>query len=68
VLLGKEHGEVVGAHVVGAEATEMIAELVLARSAELTADDVLHAVHAHPTFSEATFEAFAQALERTVHI
>jgi dihydrolipoamide dehydrogenase len=68
VLLGKDHGDVVGAHIVGAEATEMIAELVLARSAELTSDEILHAVHAHPTFSEATFEAVAQALERTVHI
>jgi dihydrolipoamide dehydrogenase len=68
VLLGKQHGEIVGAHIVGSEATEMIAELTLARSAELTADEVLHAVHAHPTFSEATFEAFAQALDRTVHI
>jgi len=68
VLLGKDHGDVVGAHIVGAEATEMIAELVLARSAELTTDEILHAVHAHPTFSEATFEAVAQALGRTVHI
>jgi dihydrolipoamide dehydrogenase len=68
VLLGKPHGEIIGAHIVGYEATEMIAEFTLARSAELTADEVLHAVHAHPTFSEAMFEAVAQALGRTVHI
>ena len=40
----------------------------LTLSVELTTDEILHAVHAHPTFSEATFEAVAQALERSVHI
>lgn len=68
VLLGEKHGEIVGAHIVGYEATEMIAEFTLARSAELTADEILHAIHAHPTFSEAMFEAVAQGLGRTVHI
>lgn len=68
LLFGARHGELVGAHIVGYEATEMIAELGLAKSAELTADEILHAVHAHPTFSEATFEAVAQAYGRTVHI
>ncbi len=68
VLLGEKYGEIVGAHIVGYEATEMIAEFGLARSAELTADEILHTVHAHPTFGEAMYEAVAQALGQTVHI
>ncbi len=68
VLIGEKHGEIVGAHIVGAEATELIQELVTARANELTAEEVLHAVHAHPTYTEATFEAVAQALGRTVHL
>jgi dihydrolipoamide dehydrogenase len=68
VLLGEPHGEILGAHIVGYEATEMIAEFGLARSAELTKDELLHAVHAHPTFSEAMFEAVAQAYGQSVHI
>jgi dihydrolipoamide dehydrogenase len=68
VLLGEPHGEIIGAHIVGYEATEMIAEFGLARSAELTSDELLHAVHAHPTFSEAMFEAVAQAMGQSVHI
>lgn len=68
VLIGEPHGEIIGAHIVGYEATEMIAEFGLARSAELTSDEILHAVHAHPTFSEAMYEAVAQALGQTVHI
>ena len=68
VLIGEPHGEIVGAHIVGYEATELIAEFGLARFAELTADEVLNTVHAHPTFGEAMYEAVAQAFERTVHI
>ncbi|MEQ1564617.1 MAG: dihydrolipoyl dehydrogenase [Myxococcota bacterium] len=68
VLLGERHREIVGAHIVGYEATEMIAEFGLARANELTADEILHTVHAHPTFSEAMYEAVAQALGQTVHL
>ena len=68
VLIGEPHGGIVGAHIVGSEATEMIAEFGLARANELTADEILHTVHAHPTYSEAMFEAVAQALGQTVHL
>jgi dihydrolipoamide dehydrogenase len=68
VLLGEPHGEIVGAHIVGAEATELIGELALARSSECTADEVLYTIHAHPTFGEAVFEAVAEAYGQTVHI
>jgi dihydrolipoamide dehydrogenase len=68
VLIDDTYGEVLGAHIIGAEATEMIAEFVLARSSESTADVLLHTVHAHPTNSEVSFEAVAQALGVSVHI
>jgi dihydrolipoamide dehydrogenase len=68
VLVGKKYGEILGAHIVGAEATEMIGELVLARSAEVTADVIVNTVHAHPTYTEASLEAVAAALGVSVHI
>jgi dihydrolipoamide dehydrogenase len=68
VLLGETHGEILGAHIVGAEATEIIAEFVLARANELTADEILHTIHAHPTFTEALFESVALAYGQSVHL
>lgn len=68
VLLGERHGEILGAHIVGAEATELIAEFGLARANELTSDEILHTVHAHPTYAEVMYEAVAQALGVTVHL
>ena len=68
VLVDDRYGEIIGAHIVGAAATEMIAEFTLARSSEATADVLLHTVHAHPTYSEAMFEAVAQARGASVHI
>ncbi len=68
VILGEPHREILGAHIVGSEATELIGELALARSAECTADEVLYTIHAHPTFGEAVFEAVAEAYGQTVHI
>jgi dihydrolipoamide dehydrogenase len=53
------HGEILGAHIVGSEATELIAELGLAKSTEMTVDDVHRAVHSHPTLSESIMEAAA---------
>jgi dihydrolipoamide dehydrogenase len=68
VLVGEQYGEILGAHIVGAAATEMIAEFTLARTSESTADVVMNTVHAHPTYSEAMFEAVAQARGASVHI
>ncbi|MBI4605651.1 MAG: dihydrolipoyl dehydrogenase [Planctomycetes bacterium] len=53
------HGEILGAHIVGSEATELIGEVALAKAAELTVHDIHRAVHAHPTLSEALMEACA---------
>lgn len=68
VVLGAKHGEVLGAHIIGADATEMIAEFTVARTNELTADEILHTVHAHPTSAEVMLEAVAQGMGVSVHI
>jgi dihydrolipoamide dehydrogenase len=57
IVADARYGEILGATIVGPEATELIHELVLARSAELTADELVRTVHAHPTLSEAIHEA-----------
>lgn len=57
VIVGEPYGEILGAHIIGSDATEMIAELGLAISSELTYDDIAATIHAHPTLSEAVFEA-----------
>jgi dihydrolipoamide dehydrogenase len=67
VLTDPKYGEILGAHIVGADATEMITEFVLARSAELTADVLTSTMHAHPTASEAMMEAVAVSLGESVH-
>jgi dihydrolipoamide dehydrogenase len=61
-------GEIYGAHIVGGEATELIAEYVLAMSLEATATDIHHAIHAHPTLSEGLAEAAAATLGRAIDI
>lgn len=61
VLLGKPHGEILGAHILGGASTDMIATLTLAMTNELTIDEVLATVFAHPTYSEAIKEAVADA-------
>ena len=68
VLIDPKYGEILGAHVIGQDASELIGELVLARSAEVTAEHLIHTVHAHPTYGEAVMEAVAQALGVTVHL
>jgi dihydrolipoamide dehydrogenase len=57
LLVGKETREILGAHVVGADATELIHELLLAKTAELLPEDVATMIHAHPTLAEAVMEA-----------
>jgi dihydrolipoamide dehydrogenase len=57
ILCDEETDEILGAHIVGHNATELIHELLLAASAELLPEDLTHTIHAHPTLSEATLEA-----------
>jgi dihydrolipoamide dehydrogenase len=63
-----ETKELLGAHLISADATEHIVELVLARKLALTAEDIAHTLHPHPTFSEAIMEAAEDVLGKAVHI
>lgn len=60
--------ELLGAHLISADATEHIAELVLARRLESTVEEIAHSLHPHPTFSEAIMEAAEDVLGKAVHI
>lgn len=68
IVAEARHGEILGAHIIGSEATELIAELGLARASELTIYDIHHAVHAHPTLAEAAMETAADCEGRAIHI
>jgi dihydrolipoamide dehydrogenase len=68
LILGEPHGEVLGAHIIGSEATELIAELGLAITLEATIDEIEGTIHAHPTLSEMIHEATAQAAGHAIHI
>ncbi len=61
VVVDAKYGEILGTHIIGHDATEMIAEIVTARALESTAHDVMDAMHPHPTLSEAVMEAFRDA-------
>jgi len=68
ILRDKKYGEILGAHIVGAHASEMIHELAVARENEYTVEEVDLAIHAHPTMSEAVAEAALDSLGRVLHI
>ncbi|MFI5231251.1 MAG: dihydrolipoyl dehydrogenase [Gemmatimonadales bacterium] len=63
-----KYGEILGAHIVGAHATELIHELAVARENEFTVEEIELAIHAHPTLSEAIAEAVLDSLGRAIHI
>jgi dihydrolipoamide dehydrogenase len=68
LIFGEPHGELLGAHIIGQEATEMIAEMGLAITAEVTKDEIEATIHAHPTLSEAIHEATGVAYGHAIHI
>lgn len=68
LLVGDQFGEILGAHIVGSDATEMIAEYGLAMQLEATAEDIHNTIHAHPTMSEAMMEAAAAVFGEAIHI
>ena len=68
VIYDAKYGECLGAHMVGANVTEMIAEIVVARKLETTGHEILKAVHPHPTMSEAVMEATAAAYDEVIHL
>lgn len=67
LLYGKKHGELLGAHIIGDNATELIAEMGLALDQELTAEDIHATIHAHPTMSEVIHEATLAAEGQAIH-
>jgi dihydrolipoamide dehydrogenase len=68
LIFDEKYGELLGAHLIGANVTEMIAELVVARSLETTGHELIKSVHPHPTMSEAIMEAAAAAYGEAIHI
>lgn len=68
VIFDARYGEFLGAHMIGANVTEMIAEVVVARKLETTAHEIIKAVHPHPTMSEAIMEAAAAAYGEVIHL
>ncbi|MGA8659590.1 MAG: dihydrolipoyl dehydrogenase [Chthoniobacterales bacterium] len=68
LIIGQPHGEILGAHIIGAEATELIAELGLAINLEATYEEIEATIHAHPTLSEAIHEASGAAFGEAIHI
>jgi dihydrolipoamide dehydrogenase len=68
VIFDAKYGEFLGAHMIGANVTEMIAEVVAARNLETTGHEILKSVHPHPTMSEALMEATAQAYGECIHL
>ncbi len=67
IIRDAKYGEILGAHIVGAHATEMIHELAVARENEFTVEEIDLAVHAHPTLSEAVAEAALDSLGKMIH-
>ncbi len=67
IIRDAKYGEILGAHIVGAHATELIHELAVARENEYTVEEVDLAIHAHPTLSEAVAEAALDSLGRMLH-
>jgi len=68
VLADKKTGEILGVHIIGPEATEIIHEFAVGRTLEATVDEIMHTIHAHPTLSEAALEATLAALGHAIHI
>jgi len=68
VIFDAKYGEWLGAHFIGANVTEMIAEVVAARNLETTGHEIIKSVHPHPTMSEAIMEATAAAYGEVIHL
>ena len=67
VIRDEKHGEILGAHIIGAHATEMIHEFAVARENEYTVEEIDLAIHAHPTLSEAIAEAVLDSMGKMLH-
>lgn len=68
LIFDGKYGEILGAHMIGANVTEMIAEIVAARKLESTGHELIKTIHPHPTMSEAIMEAAAAAYGEVIHL
>ncbi|MBI5463351.1 MAG: dihydrolipoyl dehydrogenase, partial [Ignavibacteriales bacterium] len=68
LVFDEKYGELLGAHIIGSEATEMIAELGMAKALETTWEELFNTMHAHPTLSEAVMEAAGEAFGVALNI
>jgi dihydrolipoamide dehydrogenase len=68
VIADGKTGEILGAHIIGSEATEIIHEFAVGKTLEATLEEIVHTIHAHPTLSEAALEATLAALGQAIHI
>ncbi|MGI8892085.1 MAG: dihydrolipoyl dehydrogenase, partial [Bacteroidia bacterium] len=68
VIFDAKYGEWLGAHMIGYNVTELIAEVVVARNLETTGHEIIKSVHPHPTMSESVMEAVAAAYGEVIHI
>ena len=68
IIFDAKYGELLGCHIIGANATDLISEISLARDLETTYNEIIKSIHPHPTLSEAIMEASADALDEAIHI
>ncbi|WP_163718176.1 dihydrolipoyl dehydrogenase [Mangrovibacterium lignilyticum] len=68
LIFDAKYGELLGAHMIGGNVTEMIAELVVAKRLEITGHELIKSIHPHPTMSEAIMEAAAAAYDEVIHL
>jgi len=68
VIFDAKYGELLGSHMIGSNVTEMIAELVVAKTLETTGHEIIKSIHPHPTMSEAVMEASAAAYGEVIHL
>ncbi|MBI4255631.1 MAG: FAD-dependent oxidoreductase, partial [Candidatus Rokubacteria bacterium] len=68
IVADKATGEILGVHIVGHEATEIIHEFAVGRTLEATLEEIVHTIHAHPTMAEAALEAALGALGQAIHL
>lgn len=68
LIFDARYGDLLGGHIVGAEATELLAELGVAKTLETTAEEIIQTIHAHPTISESIKEAAEDAFGKAIHV
>jgi dihydrolipoamide dehydrogenase len=68
IISEKKYGEILGVHIIGSRATDMIAEAVLGISMEMTVEELAHAVHPHPTLSETIMESAMTLCGGAIHM